>query len=132
MAIFVAVPAGWALSRTPQLGWVLGGIIATYMLPPVALSIPLYFILAKFGLLNNVFGLGLVYLSILAPFVTWLLKSGFDPIPRDLERAAAIDGARLDQMLRIVILPLAMPVIGTATIFAYLLAWDELDRKSVV
>ena len=124
-AIMVAIPAGWALSRNPRLGWVLGGIIATYMLPPVALSIPLYFILAKFGLLNNVFGLGLVYLSILAPFVTWLLKSGFDPIPKDLERAAAIDGARLDQMLRIVILPLAMPVIATATIFAFLLAWDE-------
>lgn len=124
-ALAVGVPAGWAASRHPQLGWTLGGVIATYMLPPVALSVPLYLILSKFGLLNNVFGLALVYLSILAPFVTWLLKAGFDPIPRDLEQAAAIDGARLDQMLRIVILPLAMPVIATALIFAFLLAWDE-------
>ena len=56
-------------------------------------------------MLNTTWGLALVYLSILAPFSTWLLKSGFDPIPRDLEMAAAIDGARLDQTLRIVILP---------------------------
>jgi multiple sugar transport system permease protein len=124
-ALAVGVPAGWAASRHPQLGWTLGGVIATYMLPPVALSVPLYLILSKFGLLNNIFGLALVYLSILAPFVTWLLKAGFDPIPRDLEQAAAIDGARLDQMLRIVILPLALPVIATALIFAFLLAWDE-------
>lgn len=124
-ALSVGIPAGWAASRHPQIGWTLGGIIATYMLPPVALSVPLYLLLAKFGLLNNVFGLALVYLSILAPFVTWLLKAGFDPIPRELEQAAAIDGARLDQMLRIVILPLALPVIATALIFAFLLAWDE-------
>lgn len=124
-ALAVGVPAGWAASRNPRLGWTLGAVIATYMLPPVALSVPLYLILARFGLLNNVFGLALVYLSILAPFVTWLLKAGFDPIPRDLEQAAAIDGARLDQVLRIVILPLALPVIATALIFAFLLAWDE-------
>ncbi|WP_353471449.1 carbohydrate ABC transporter permease [Salipiger sp. H15] len=124
-ALSVGVPAGWIASRKPQLGWTLGAVIATYMLPPVALSVPLYMILARFGLLNNVFGLALVYLSILAPFVTWLLKAGFDPIPRDLESAAAIDGARLDQLLRIVIMPLALPVVATALIFAFLLAWDE-------
>ncbi|WP_428929513.1 carbohydrate ABC transporter permease [Marinibacterium sp. SX1] len=124
-ALAVGIPAGWAASRKPQLGWTLGAVIATYMLPPVALSVPLYLILARFGLLNNVFGLSLVYLSILAPFVTWLLKAGFDPIPRDLEQAAAMDGARLDQLLRIVILPLALPVVATALIFAFLLAWDE-------
>ncbi|EIE50842.1 sugar ABC transporter permease [Salipiger aestuarii] len=124
-ALLVGIPAGWAASRNPKLGWTLGAVIATYMLPPVALSVPLYLILAKLGLLNNVFGLALVYLSILAPFVTWLLKAGFDPIPRDLEQAAAIDGANLWQLLRIVILPLALPVVATALIFAFLLAWDE-------
>ncbi|MDO6587381.1 carbohydrate ABC transporter permease [Salipiger sp. 1_MG-2023] len=124
-ALAVGIPAGWAASRQPRLGWSLGAVIATYMLPPVALSVPLYLILARFGLLNNVFGLALVYLSILAPFVTWLLKAGFDPIPRDLERAAAIDGASLWQMLRLILLPLALPVVATALIFAFLLAWDE-------
>ncbi|WP_296372638.1 carbohydrate ABC transporter permease [Yoonia sp.] len=124
-ALMVSVPAGWAVSRTPAVGWSLWLVIGTYMLPPVALAVPLYMGLAGLGMLNTKIGLAIVYLTVLAPFTTWLLKSGFDPIPRDLEKAAAIDGARLDQMLRIIILPLAAPVIGTAALFAYLLAWDE-------
>lgn len=124
-ALAVSVPAGWAVSRTPSVGWSLSVVIGTYMLPPVALAVPLYMGLAALGMLNTKLGLAVVYLTILAPFTTWLLKAGFDPIPRDLEKAAAIDGARLDQTLRIIILPLAAPVIGTAALFGYLLAWDE-------
>ena len=75
-ALAVAVPAGWAVSRTPAVGWSLSMVIATYMLPPVALAVPLYMGLAHLGLLNNVFGLALVYLTLLAPFTTWLMKSG--------------------------------------------------------
>jgi multiple sugar transport system permease protein len=124
-AIVVAIPAGWAVSRTPDVSWSLYAVIATYMLPPVALAVPLYMGLAYFGLLNSVFGLALVYLTILAPFTTWLLKSGFDAVPREIESAAMIDGARLDQILRLLTLPLATPVMATSALFAFLLAWDE-------
>ncbi|EKF18311.1 carbohydrate ABC transporter permease [Nitratireductor pacificus] len=125
MALVVAIPAAWAVSRMPQVGWSLSLVILTYMLPPVALSVPLFMGLAKLGMLNSVFGLALVYLSILAPFTTWLLKSGFDGIPKELEAAATMDGASLLQTLRIITLPLAMPVIATSALFAFLLAWDE-------
>ena len=124
-AIAVAVPAGWAVSRTPSVGWSLNAVIATYMLPPVALAVPLYMALAKLGMLNSVFSLALVYLTILAPFTTWLMKTGFDGIPREIEAAAMIDGANLWQTLRIITLPLALPTIATAVLFAFLLAWDE-------
>jgi len=124
-ALLVAIPAAWAVSRTPAVGWSLYAVIATYMLPPVALAVPLYMALAVFGLLNTVYGLALVYLTILAPFTTWLLKSGFDGIPREIESAAMMDGARLDQILRLITLPLAAPVMATAALFAFLLAWDE-------
>lgn len=124
-ALALAVPAGWAVSRTPAVGWSLSLVIATYMLPPVALAVPLYMGLAHLGLLNTVIGLALVYLTILAPFTTWLMKSGFDTIPREIEAAATIDGASLFNMLRIVTLPLAAPVIATSALFAFLLAWDE-------
>jgi multiple sugar transport system permease protein len=124
-ALLVAVPSAWAVSRTPVIGWSLYAVIATYMLPPVALAVPLYMALSAFGLLNNVFGLALVYLTILAPFTTWLMKSGFDSIPREIESAATVDGARLDQILRLITLPLAAPVMATAALFAFLLAWDE-------
>ncbi|WP_192254899.1 carbohydrate ABC transporter permease [Mesorhizobium silamurunense] len=124
-AILLAVPAGWAVSRTPSVGWSLSMVIATYMLPPVALSVPLYMGLSYLGLLNNVFGLALIYLTILAPFTTWLMKSGFDAIPREIEAAAMIDGAGLFQTWRILSLPLAAPVVATSALFAVLLAWDE-------
>jgi multiple sugar transport system permease protein len=124
-AIMLAIPAGWAVSRTPSIGWSLSMVIATYMLPPVALAVPLYMGLAHLGMLNSVFGLALVYLTMLAPFTTWLMKSGFDSIPREIEAAAMIDGANLFQTLRIITLPLAAPVMATAALFAFLLAWDE-------
>ncbi|RWX81783.1 carbohydrate ABC transporter permease [Neorhizobium lilium] len=125
IAILIAIPAGWAVSRTPSIGWSLGIVIGTYMLPPVALAVPLYMALAYLGLLNSLLGLTLVYLTILAPFTTWLMKSGFDGIPRELEAAAMLDGAGLFTTLRIITLPLALPVMGTSALFAFLLAWDE-------
>lgn len=124
-ALLVAVPAAWAVSRNPRIEWSLYVLIMTYMLPPVALAVPLYLGLAWLGLLNTTYGLALIYLSILAPFTTWLLKSGFDAIPKDIEASARMDGARLDQILRILILPLAAPAMSTAALFALLLAWDE-------
>ena len=124
-ALAIAIPSAWAVSRTPSVSWSLHAVIATYMLPPVALAVPLYMALAYFGLLNTVYGLALVYLTILAPFTTWLLKSGFDSIPKEIESAAMIDGARLDQILRLITLPLAAPVMATSALFAFLLAWDE-------
>jgi multiple sugar transport system permease protein len=124
-ALALAIPAAWAVSRTPTVGWSLYMVIATYMLPPVALAVPLYMGLAYLGMLNNVFGLALVYLTILAPFTTWLMKSGFDSIPREIEAAAMMDGANLFQTWRIITLPLAAPVMATSALFAFLLGWDE-------
>lgn len=125
MALLVAVPGAWAVSRNPRMEWSLYALILTYMLPPVSLAVPLYLGLSWLGLLNTTYGLALIYLSILAPFTAWLLKSGFDAIPRDIEASARMDGARLDQILRILILPLAAPALSTAALFALLLSWDE-------
>lgn len=124
-AMLVAIPSAWAVSRTPSISWSLYAVIGTYMLPPVALSVPLYMALAKLGLLNNTYGLALIYLTILAPFTTWLMKSGFDSIPKEIESAAMMDGANLFQTLRLITLPLALPVLATSGLFAFLLAWDE-------
>lgn len=125
-ALLVAIPAAWSVSRSPgHQKLALYAVVATYMLPPVALVVPIYFALSALGALNSVFSLALVYLSILAPFTTWLLKSSFDNIPVEIELAAMIDGARLDQILRRITLPLAGPSLATAGLFAFLLAWDE-------
>jgi len=126
LAFIVSIPAAWVFSRSaPRLGWLLYLIVATYMLPPLMFVVPLYRILASFDLLNSPWALMVADSTIVLPFTTWLLKSGMDNIPVDLEEAGAIDGARLWRILREITLPLARPVIGTTLLFSALIVWDE-------
>lgn len=124
LSLLVAVPAAYSFSRFGRMG-LLYLVLATYMIPPVALVLPLYAILAKLALLNTVWGLALVYCTILAPFATWLLKTNFDAVPVELEEAAALDGLTRWGLLLRITLPLALPALSTAAIWAVLLSWDE-------
>ena len=125
IALLAGIPAAYSFSRHPGRIGLLYAVLGTYMMPPVAFILPLYFAFAALGLLNNVLALTIVYCTILLPFVTWLLKANFDNVPREIEEAARIDGARLFGLLRHVTLPIAKAGLGTATLFAVLLAWDE-------
>jgi len=99
--------------------------LATYMLPQIALLIPLYLILNSLGLLDSKLGLILVDCSLIIPFTLWILSNYFLTVPVDLEDAARIDGcSRVGALFR-VILPSAKPGIFAAIMFAFLLAWDE-------
>ena len=124
IALLAGIPAAYSFSRFGKMP-LLYGVIVTYMLPPVALILPLYMVFSALGLLNTTIALIIVYCTILLPFVTWLLKSGFDSVPLDLEEAARIDGASLFGVIRHVTLPVALASLGSATLFALLLAWDE-------
>ncbi|MDR0284847.1 MAG: carbohydrate ABC transporter permease [Propionibacteriaceae bacterium] len=97
----------------------------TYMLPQIALLIPLYMILNNLSLLDTIPGLVVVDCSLVVPFVLWILSNYFLTIPAELEESAWIDGAsRLGALVRIV-LPSARPGLFAAAMFAFLLAWDE-------
>lgn len=127
VSLVAGIFAAYAFSSfgSPRRLNVLYGLLATYMMPPVAIALPLYQILARLALLNTVWGLSLVYTSFLTPFLTWSLKGFFDGIPRELEEAALIDGASYTAALRHVTLPLALPGVTTAALFGVLIAWDE-------
>ncbi|MBL8598266.1 MAG: carbohydrate ABC transporter permease [Devosia sp.] len=124
IALLAGIPAAYSFSRFGRMG-LLYGVIVTYMLPPVALILPLYMVFSALGLLNTTIALIIVYCTILLPFVTWLLKSGFDAVPVDIDEAARIDGASVLGVIRHVVLPVAVAALGSATLFALLLAWDE-------
>jgi multiple sugar transport system permease protein len=99
--------------------------LSTYMLPPIAIVIPLYLILVQLHLLDTKLGLTIVYCSFITPYVLWILSGHFRAIPRDLEDAARIDGSsRIGALFR-VILPLARPGLLATALFGFLLAWDE-------
>ncbi len=99
--------------------------LTIYMLPPIALVIPLYLALAALGLLDTKTGLVITYCSIVTPFCLWTMSNYFLSMPPDLEEAARVDGCtRLGALVR-VILPLARPGVLTTAMFGFLLSWDE-------
>ena len=125
IAMVAAIPAAYAVSRYSGRMPVLYGMIGTYMMPPVTYVLPLYIAFAVMGLLNNVGALLVVYSTMLLPFTTWLLKSNFDAVPREIEEAARIDGAGTMAIIWNVVIPLAKPALGAAALLAFLSAWDE-------
>ncbi len=126
ISLLAAIPAAYSFSRfAGRRGNLLYAVLATYMIPPVAIVLPIYTILAGVGLLNNILGLTLVYCTILTPFTTWLLKTNFDAVPLEIEESAQIDGLGRWGVLWHMTVPLSLPGLSTATVWAILLAWDE-------
>lgn len=100
-------------------------IIATLMIPFQSILTPLFIILAKLGLNNSLIGLTLVYVTLQLPFSVFMMRNAFDAVPKEIEEAARIDGARDLKLLVRVLLPLVLPGIVTVAIFAFLNAWNE-------
>jgi multiple sugar transport system permease protein len=101
------------------------GIFLAYLVPPSILFIPLAAIVFKLGLFDTRWALILTYPTFLIPFCTWLLMGYFRSIPYELEECALIDGATRWQILVKIILPLAVPGLISAGIFAFTLSWNE-------
>lgn len=127
IALLTGVPAAYALARFRFRGReaLVMALLGTYMLPPIALVVPLYLILGRMGLRDTIPGLALVYASFVTPYVVWIMRGYFQVIPEELEEAARVDGcSRLGAFARVA-LPLAGPGLVTTAIFAALMAWDE-------
>jgi len=107
-------------------------IMLSRAVPGVALSLPLFLLFNNLGLTDNVFGLALVYVALNIPFTTWLMDGFFRQIPKDLTEAAYIDGCGHWSAFWRVELPLALPGLATAGIFAFLAAWNEFQIVSVL
>ena len=101
------------------------GIFLAYLVPPSILFIPLALMVFKLGLYDTKFALILTYPTFLVPFCTWLLMGYFRSIPYELEECALIDGASRWQILTKIMLPLAVPGLISAGIFAFTLSWNE-------
>ena len=87
--------------------------------------LPFFVFYRDLGLLDSRLGLVLIYLSLLMPFAVWMIKGFIDGIPLDTEEAALVDGSSRLQVIRNIVLPMAMPGIITASIFCFILAWNE-------
>ncbi len=127
ISLFSSVLAAYAIQRLRFRGskWVGLGIYLAYLVPPSILFIPLADVVYSFGLFDSPWALVLTYPTFLIPFCTWLLIGYFKSIPYELEECALIDGASRLQILRRITLPLAVPGLISAGIFAFTLSWNE-------
>ena len=127
LSLFASVFAAYAIERLRFSGSRPGGlaIFLAYLVPPSILFIPLAVMVFKLGIYDTRFALILTYPTFLMPFCTWLLMGYFRSIPYELEECALIDGASRWQILAKIILPLAVPGLISAGIFAFTLSWNE-------
>jgi multiple sugar transport system permease protein len=127
LSLLAAVFAAYAIERlrfsgSRQVGL---AIFLAYLVPPSILFIPLSVMVFNLGLYDTPFALILTYPTFLVPFCTWLLMGYFRSIPFELEECALIDGASRWQILTKIILPLSVPGLISAGIFAFTLSWNE-------
>jgi multiple sugar transport system permease protein len=127
LSMVVSVLAAYSLARLRFFGsaTLATGVFLTYLVPETLLFIPLFKIVGGLGLLNSYWSLILVYPTISIPFCTWIMIGYFSSIPRELDEAALIDGCNHFQMLTKIFIPVAMPGIIAATIFAFTVSWAE-------
>jgi multiple sugar transport system permease protein len=126
-SLFASVLAAYAIERLRFTGSRQVGlcIFLAYLVPPSILFIPLAYIVFQLGLFDTRWALMLTYPTFLIPFSTWLLMGYFRSIPYELEECALIDGASRLQILTRIVLPLAVPGLISAGIFAFTLSWNE-------
>ncbi len=127
ISLACSILAGYSLARLRfrGVGAIAGAIFVTYLVPQTLLFLPLLELVRQLGLSNSLWSMILTYPTILIPFATWLLMGYFRRIPRELEESALIDGSSRLRAMTQIVLPLAMPGILSAGIFAFTLSWNE-------
>jgi multiple sugar transport system permease protein len=127
LAVLFSSLGGYALARLRFLGaqTMTTALLITYLLPGALMFIPLYQILANFGVTNTLWALILTYPTSMIPFATWLLMGYYRAIPEELEHAALVDGANRLQAFTRVTLPLTAPALLAVTLFSFTAAWKE-------
>jgi multiple sugar transport system permease protein len=126
LSLLIGVPAAYSIARwRTGRGPVRVGILATQILPAIAIVIPVFIVARELGLLNNQAVVGVMYLSFNLPFVVWILIGFFAGLPIEVEEAGLVDGATRLQVLRQIVVPMSAPGIIAAGVFSFVLAWNE-------
>jgi multiple sugar transport system permease protein len=133
ITMLISIPAAFALSRMRFWGSAMlaTGVFLTYLIPDSLLFLPLFKMFALFSsvtgipLINKWYALVIVYPTLTVPFCTWIMIGYFASIPKELDEAAVIDGASWFQTLTRIFIPVALPGLIAATIFAFTVSWAQ-------
>jgi multiple sugar transport system permease protein len=126
-AILVAAPAAYAFSRLDFRGnsALLISVLALQMISELVIAIPLYRYFARLNVLDSHLSTAMVYIAILVPLATWMLKGFFDGIPPALDEAAMVDGCTRFGAFRRIVLPLILPGLTSVFVLTAILAWGQ-------
>ncbi|SDI41260.1 sugar ABC transporter permease [Nonomuraea jiangxiensis] len=133
LGVFLAASTGYAVSRFRFPGhratmWLL---LVTQMFPVAILIVPLFNLMARLGLLNQIPGLVIAYMTIAVPFCAWMMKSYFDTVPIEIDQAAMVDGLTPFGAFWRVVLPLARPGVAVTAFYCFMTAWGEVGYATV-
>ncbi|MDQ0467688.1 carbohydrate ABC transporter permease [Labrys wisconsinensis] len=133
VALLVGIPAGYAASRFdfPAKKLVMMVILATSMVPGVAVLVPTYYVLDAFGLLNDRFVIVVLLAARVAPQTVWFLQNFIDAVPIEIEESAALDGANRLQILTRLVLPLIKPGIAAIAVIGIVTIWNDYITVAV-
>jgi multiple sugar transport system permease protein len=125
--LVVSVPAAYAMAKIRYIGRDMSIylMLATRVVPDIALVVPFFLFVRKLGLLDNIGALIITYLAITVPFSVFILLSYFEGLPDELDKAARVDGCSRIQTLVRIYLPLALPAIVSVILFTFLTSWNE-------
>ena len=127
LAFLLGLPAAYSLAFHPSrhspkvLSWVL----STKMLPAVGALIPLIVIYKNVGLFDSRIGMILLYAALNLPLVIWMMRSFFADLPREILEASIVDGARFDQIMTRIVIPLSAPGLAATALLSLIFSWNE-------
>ena len=132
IALLVGMAGGYAFARyrIPGKGAIFVTLMVSRAVPGVALSLPLFILFGRLGIIDTHFGMILVYVALNVPFPIWLIDGFFRQVPKELAEAAEIDGCTRWQAFWKVEFPVARAGIASAGIFAFLTSWNEYALAS--
>ena len=127
ISVVIGIVAAYPLARLRFRGVEAFGvaIFITYLVPPSLLFLPLTTVVNRLGLSDTLWSLVVTYPTFLVPFCTWLLMGYFRTVPKEIEECAMIDGCNRVQAMVKILLPVAIPGIICAALFAFTLSWNE-------
>ena len=127
ITLVIGLPAAYGLARIRFFGnrTLSTAMFLSYLIPPALLFLPLSQVVRKIGFVDSIWSLILVYPSFTLPFCTWLLMGFVRTVPAEIEESAQLDGCSRFQTFRLIVIPVIIPGIITAGIFAFTLTYQE-------
>ncbi len=127
LVLALSIPAAYALSIKPVEKWtdVMFFFLSTKFLPAIAALLPIYLLVKRAGMLDNIYTLVILYTSMNLPIAVWMMRSFLAEVPKEILEAAQMDGAGLMRVLWNVIAPVAMPGIVATSLICFIFSWNE-------